>query len=410
MKGLKKEKEDGSLYPEFCDARCVCNASTAMINQPEDSTPHHLARLASQVLFQSPENSHFPSIHIYVNTIDTHQTFKVNALLDSGATGLYIDCNRIEKNGIKTIPLQFPVHAYNANGSPNHSTQEVELHFAIQGHVTKGWFHVVNLNKKAIIIGMSWLRTHNPVIDWKSGKLQFTRCPKTCGAINIDKTETNELMEQSKSELVDIDEDTINKLLEGHRIMMFENPSTRIAREALKGKKVLTLDDIQNGPYAEYTGVFSEEGFQKLPPFRTWDHAIDLVPDWESQKWKARLYPLAPKEKEEMSKQINELLNSGRIRPSKSPISSPTFFVSKKDGKMRMVIDYRKLNNITIKNAYPLPLIPELTDKWKGCVRFTKLDVRAGYHNIRIRKGDEWKTAFTTHEGLILAYVNHLYN
>ena len=207
-------------------------------------------------------------------------------------------------------------------------------------------------------------------------------------------------MEQSKNELVDVDEDIINELLDDHRIMMFENPSTRIAREALKGKKVLTLEDIQNGPYAEYADVFSEEGFQKLPPFRTWDHAIDLVPDWESRKWKARLYPLAPKEKEETSKQLDELLNSGRIRPSKSPISSPTFFVAKKDGKMRMVIDYRKLNDITIKNAYPLPLIPELTDKWKGCVRFMKLDVRAGYHNIRIRKGDEWKTAFTTHEGL----------
>ena len=171
MKGLETEKEDKTLYPEFRDARRVSNASTAMVNQPEDSTPHHLARLASQVLFQSPENQCFPSINIYVNTIDTHQTFKVNALLDSGATGLYVDRNWIEKNDIKTTPLQFPVHAYNADGSPNHSTQEVELRFAIQGHITKGWFHVVNLNKKAIIIGMSWLRTHNPVIDWESGKL-----------------------------------------------------------------------------------------------------------------------------------------------------------------------------------------------------------------------------------------------
>ena len=78
------------------------------------------------------------------------------------------------------------------------------------------------------------------------------------------------------------------------------------------------------------------------------------------------------------------------------PIASPAFFVAKKDGRLRMDIDYRKLNNITIKNAYPIPLIPELLNKWKGCVRFTKLDVRAGYHNIRIKSNNEWKTVFTT--------------
>ena len=110
----------------------------------------------SQVLFSST-NTHFPNINIYVNTLNTQESFKVNALLDSGATGLYVDRSWIEKNKIKTTALPFPVHAYNADGSPNHSTQEVELRFAIQGHVSKGWFHVVNLNKKAMIIGMSWL-------------------------------------------------------------------------------------------------------------------------------------------------------------------------------------------------------------------------------------------------------------
>ena len=96
-----------------------------------------------------------------------------------------------------------------------------------------------------------------------------------------------------------------------------------------------------------------------------------------------------------MDEQLDDLLKSGRIQHSKSELASPTFFVAKKDGKMQMVIDYRKLNDITVKNEYPLPLIPELTNKWKGCVRFTKLDVRAGYHNIHIKKGDEWKMAFT---------------
>ena len=101
-----------------------------------------------------------------------------------------------------------------------------------------------------------------------------------------------------------------------------------------------------------------------------------------------------------MNKQLDELITSGRIKPSKSPLASLTFFVGKKNGKLRMVVDYRKLNDITIKNSYPIPLIPELVHKWKGCKQFTKLDVHARYHNIRIKPGDEWKTAFMTHHGL----------
>jgi hypothetical protein len=97
---------------------------------------------------------------------------------------------------------------------------------------------------------------------------------------------------------------------------------------------------------------------------------------------------------------IEENLSSGRIRPSKSPMASPFFFVKKADGKLRPTQDYRKLNKATIKNRYPLPLIGELIDKLKGAKHFTKLDVRWGYNNVRIKEGDEWKAAFRTNIGL----------
>ena len=250
----------------------------------EDSTPlyHRLTEIASQVLFTSQDYLSFPNVNVIVNTLDTQQTLKVNALLDSGATGLYVDRKWIEKNGIKTTPLEHKVYAFNADGSPNHSTEEVELRFAIQGHVSKGWFHVVNLNKKAMIIGMVWLKSHNPKIDWETGKIEFTRCPKTCGAQSLGSPQIQQLIQQSQNELVEVDDDTINELLSENGIYAFENPSTRIAREGLAQKKVLTLEDIKKGPYKEYADVFSEEGFQELPPNRPWDHAIDLVPDWES--------------------------------------------------------------------------------------------------------------------------------
>src|SRR6187551_3502137 len=100
---------------------------------------------------------------------------------------------------------------------------------------------------------------------------------------------------------------------------------------------------------------------------------------------------MSPTEQIELDKFIDEELRKGYIRTSTSPNSSPFFFVKKKDGTLRPVQDYRRLNEATIKNAYPLPLISELVDKLKGAKVFSKIDLRWGYNNIRIKEGDEWK-------------------
>jgi hypothetical protein len=97
---------------------------------------------------------------------------------------------------------------------------------------------------------------------------------------------------------------------------------------------------------------------------------------------------------------LEEALATGRIRQSKSPLGAPVFFIKKKDGKLRFIQDYRALNAITRKNRYPLPLIDDLIHRLKGVHYFTKLDVRWGYNNVRIREGDEWKAVFRTNRGL----------
>ena len=102
-----------------------------------------------------------------------------------------------------------------------------------------------------------------------------------------------------------------------------------------------------------------------------------------------KVYPLSSEEQKELDAFLEENLRSGRIRSSKSPMASPFFFVKKKDGKLRPVQDYRKLNEFTVKNRYPLPLISELIDKLKSAKYFTKLDVRWGYNNVRIKEGDK---------------------
>ena len=97
---------------------------------------------------------------------------------------------------------------------------------------------------------------------------------------------------------------------------------------------------------------------------------------------------------------IKEQLEKGYIRPSKSPYSSPFFFIKKKDGKLQPVQDYRRLNMLTVKNQYPLPLIPKLIDRLCNATLFTKLDIRWGYNNVCIKEGDQWKGAFKTNLGL----------
>jgi len=96
---------------------------------------------------------------------------------------------------------------------------------------------------------------------------------------------------------------------------------------------------------------------------------------------------------------LEKNLRTGRIRPSKSPIAAPVFFIKKKDGSLRLVQDYHALNAITVKNRYPLPLISELVSQLRGAKYFTKLDVRWGFNNVHIKPGDEWKTAFCTNRG-----------
>jgi len=117
------------------------------------------------------------------------------------------------------------------------------------------------------------------------------------------------------------------------------------------------------------------------------------------------VYPLAEGQQEALDKFLDEYLAKGYIRRSNSPYASPFFFVKKKDGKLRPVQDYHALNNWTVRNTYPLPLIKELISKLVKKKWFTKLDVRWGYNNVRIKEGDEWKTSFKTNRGLFKCLV-----
>ena len=118
-------------------------------------------------------------------------------------------------------------------------------------------------------------------------------------------------------------------------------------------------------------------------------------------------YRLSPKEQEELELQIKDLLDHQFIRPSVSPYGAPILFVPKKDGRWRLCVDYRALNKVTIHNRYPLPRIDELLDRLRGAKFFTKIDLRSGYHQIRVHPDDVQKTAFRTRYGT-LSFLSYL--
>jgi hypothetical protein len=146
----------------------------------------------------------------------------------------------------------------------------------------------------------------------------------------------------------------------------------------------------------EYLDVFPEE-LSGMPPHREIEFVIDLAPG--TAPIAKRPYRMAATELAELKKQLKELEQKGYIKSSSSPWGAPVLFVKKKDGSMRLCVDYRALNEVTVKNKYPLPRINDLFDQLKGAKYFSKIDLRSGYYQLRIRHEDVPKTAFMTRYG-----------
>ena len=134
-----------------------------------------------------------------------------------------------------------------------------------------------------------------------------------------------------------------------------------------------------------------------LPPKREIDFSIDLIPGTTPIAKAA--YRMSPTENQELKRQIKEMEDQGFIRLSKSPWGAPVLFVKKNDGTLRLCVDYRELNKVTIKNKYPLPRIDDLFDQLQGAAAFSKIDLRRGYHQMRVKEKDIPKTAFQTRYG-----------
>ncbi|KAK9410979.1 hypothetical protein NXF25_002154 [Crotalus adamanteus] len=160
----------------------------------------------------------------------------------------------------------------------------------------------------------------------------------------------------------------------------------KVAVEASENKRLFPVE------YEDLRDVFSERECDALPPHRSTDCAIDIIPGAKLPK--PRMYPMSPKELGELRRYIDKNLGHGFIQPARSRIAAPVIFQGKKDGGLRLCVDFRGLNAVCAENMYPLPLLKDmLTHLSQGRI-FTKLDLREAYYRIRIKPGDEWKTAF----------------
>ncbi len=343
------------------------------------------------------EKSLTTNIQIEGSTGRNH--IKTSALIDSGCTSSAINRAFVKKHDLPTRATAAPITVYNADGSKNSSgqiTAFAELRITIGDHAERIDLAVTDLHDQDIFLGHDWLARHNPLINWQTGKMIFGRCQCRHTPIPLPDADPYDKWDEELEE-----GDTILAISfeEAIHIRASRHVANDLAAEANAGKKTKTFEEMVPEWCRDFKDLFDKESFDELPEPKPWDHAIELIPN-ANANLDCKVYPLNRAEQEELDNFLDENLSSGRICPSKSPMASPFFFVKKKDGKLRPVQDYRKLNEMTIKNRYPLPLISELMDKLRGAKYFSKLDVRWGYNNVRIKTGDEWKAAFRTNRGL----------
>ncbi|CAJ0942892.1 unnamed protein product, partial [Ranitomeya imitator] len=286
-----------------------------------------------------------------VTLICSLSSYSVMAFVDSGAALNLMDLDYAKRCGLLE-PLQCPIPLRGidatplAKNKPQYWTQLTMCMAPAHQEVIR--FLVLHNLHDVVVLGLPWLQAHNPVLDWNSMLVSSWGCQGVHGDVPF----------------LSISSSTPSEVPEF---------------------------------LSDYRDVFDEPKSDALPPHRDCDCAINLIPG--SKFPKGRLFNLSVPEHTAMRNYVKESLEKGHIRPSSSPLGAGFFFVAKKDGSLRPCIDYRLLNKITVKFQYPLPLLSDLFARIKGASWFTKMDLRGAYNLVRIRQGDEWKTAFNMPEG-----------
>ncbi|XP_071680601.1 uncharacterized protein [Lolium perenne] len=303
-------------------------------------------------------------------------------LIDSGSSSNFVSENLASKlTGVQQ--LDNPIKVKVAGGGVLEGNSEIpDCVWTCQGNSFATSLKVLPLQCYDVILGMQWLEEMGLMTThWQQKWFQFEWKGKICHLQGIT-ANTKQCEHISFPELQGLhQQNSVQYLVQLYFTSEAQSPNT------VPHIVAMVLDT-----YAE---IFEEP--KGLPPHRKYDHTIPLMPG--ASPVNLHPYRYSPMQKSEIEKQVKELMAQGVIQLSSSPFASPVLLVGKKDLTWRLCVDFRHLNALTIKNKYPLPVIDELLDELAGAQWFTSLDLRSGYHQIRMAEGEEYKTAFQTHHG-----------
>lgn len=305
------------------------------------------------------------------------------ALIDSGATDSYIDRGLVDRRQLLTIKLAHPITVTNFDGDPSASgvvTHKCIAPFTIEGHKFHNLeFLVLPLpTDTPIVLGYDFQEMAGAVVDFARRVIRFKGgTPSPEARLRVAATHEDIIEAPKRSEWP-------KEWLEAD----FEYIPPDLA-------KCLKLVPAR---YHAWIDVFFKANANTLPAHTKYNLKINLEPGAKPPF--GGIYQLGTKEQDALKAHIDEFLDKGFMRESSSEAASPVLFVPKKDAELRPCNDYRALNNLTIKDRYPLPSTDMLLDQLSQAKVYTKLDLRSAYHQIRISEGDEWKTAIRTRYGL----------
>ena len=301
------------------------------------------------------------------------------ALVDPGATHSFISVPFTERHQIESQPIDGRMVVSVPNGDTMISERIVPgSRLVIQNKDFPADLIVLSIHDFDIILGMDWLSKHRATLDCYKKEVRLVR-PEEPGVI-------------FRGIRREIAPSLINAMT-----------ASKMLRKGCQGYLAFIVDRRQEGTRLEDISIIKEfpdvfpDDISGLPPDREVEFTIDLIP--ETEPISIPPYRMAPAEMRELKAQLEDLLSKGFIRLSISPWGAPVLFVKKKDGSLRLCIDYRQLNRVTIRNQYPLPRIDELFDQLQGSRVYSKIDLRSGYHQLRVQESDVHKTAFRTRYG-----------
>jgi len=357
--------------------------SLLLQNEPPQTTtpsPEDEIDLNPQISLHALMGHTIPQTLRMLGQIHNHS---LSVLVDSGSTHNFIQERVARQLGLKLIPTQaFQVLV--GNGEELNCLfmcQQIALN--IDSHLFSVDLFVLPLSGAEMVLGVQWLRTLGPTLtDYEHLTLAFCRDSKIIQLMGQPKPGLEESSLHQLKRLISTN--ATDTLLQLHYIpnQPISPPTQPYSPE---------IDHL----LSSFSHVFSEP--QNLPPPRPTDHKIPITNN--SNPVNVRPYRYPQFQKQEIEHQIRDMLSQGIIKPSCSAFSSPVLLVRKKDGTWRFCVDYRALNSITIKDRFPIPTIDELLNELFGTQWFSKLDLRSGYHQIRMAQEDTHKTAFRTLQG-----------